>query len=114
MMGQVFQRKYKAADGTLKKCKTWTIRWYRGGRAHEESTKFTRKGDALNQLKLRNGDLAKGKPITAAQFKLTFDDAVQTVLNDGWPTLAAISCSPTWPTVNSKASSTRRASGLAT
>ena len=81
-MGQVFRRTFKAADGTLKTCKSWTIRWYRVGRPHEESTKFSRKGDGLNLLKLRNGDIAKGKPITAAQFKLTFDDAAQTVLND--------------------------------
>ena len=43
---------------------------HRNGCAHEEApTKFTRNGDALNLLKLRNGDVAKGKPITAAQFK---------------------------------------------
>ncbi len=84
MMGQglIFQRTYKATDGAVKTCRTWTIRWYRNGRAHEESTKFTRKGDALNLLKLRNGDVAKIKPITAAQFKLTFDDAAKTVLDD--------------------------------
>jgi len=61
---------------------TWTIRWYRNGRPYEESTKFTRKGDAQRLLNLRNGDIAKGKPITPAQFKLTFDDAAKTVLDD--------------------------------
>ena len=80
--GQVFQRTYKAPDGTVRTCRTWIIRWYRIGRPHEESTTCTRKGDALNLLKLRNGDVAKGKPITAGQFKLTVDDAAQTVLDD--------------------------------
>src|SRR5262245_56120274 len=80
--GQLFQRTYKTPDGRVKPCRTWTIRWYRNGRPHEESTRYTRKGDALRLLNLRNGDIAKGKPITAAQFKLTFNDAVQTVLND--------------------------------
>ena len=80
--GQIFQRTYKAANGTIKTCRTWTIRWYRNGRAHEEATKFTRKGDALNLLKRRNGDVAHGKPITAKQFKITFDDAAKTVLDD--------------------------------
>src|SRR5262245_26734001 len=80
--GQIFRRTYKAKDGMIKTCATWTIRWYRNGRPHEESTKFTRKGDALNLLKLRHGDVAKGKPITAAQFKLTFDDAAKTVIDD--------------------------------
>src|SRR5262249_13030637 len=80
--GLIFQRTYKAKDGTIRTCATWTIRWYRNGKPHEEATKFTRKGDALNLLKLRNGDVAKGKPITAAQFKLTFDDAAKTVIDD--------------------------------
>jgi hypothetical protein len=80
--GQIFQRTYKARDGSVKTCRTWTIRWYRNGRPHEEATKYTRKGDALNLLKLRNGDVAKGKPITAAQFRLTFEDAAKTVIND--------------------------------
>ncbi len=80
--GQIFQRTYKAPDGAIKTCRTWTIRWYRNGRPYEEATAFTRKGDALNLLKLRNGDVAHGKPITPAQFKLTFDDAAQTVIDD--------------------------------
>src|SRR5262245_47334734 len=80
--GQLFQRTYKTPDGLVKTCRTWTIRWYRNGRPYEESTRYTRKGDALRLLNLRNGDIAKGKPITAAQFKLTFEDAAKTVVND--------------------------------
>jgi integrase len=81
-MGQLFRRTYRSKNGTMKTCATWTIRWYRSGRPHEEATEFTRKGDAQNLLKLREGDIAKGKPITAAQFRLTFDDAAKTVLDD--------------------------------
>jgi len=80
--GLIFQRTYKAADGTIKSCRTWTIRWYRNGRPYEEATRFTRKGDAQRLLNLRNGDVAQGKPITPAQFRLTFDEAAQTVLDD--------------------------------
>jgi len=78
----VFRRTYKGKDGVVRTCATWTIRWYRNGRPYEESTQFTRKGDAVNLLKLRNGDVAKGKPITPAQFKLTFDEAARAVVND--------------------------------
>ena len=56
-MGQLFQRTYKAKDGTIKTCDTWTIRYFRGGRAHQEPTKFTRKGDAERLLKTREGDI---------------------------------------------------------
>jgi integrase len=81
-MGQLFQRTYRAADGSVKTCRTWTLRYYRNGRPMEESTKYTRKGDAQTLLKLRDGDLAKGMPISPAQFKLTFEDAAKTVVND--------------------------------
>jgi hypothetical protein len=81
-MGQLFQRTYKATDGTVKTCRTWTIRYHRNGRPLEESTKYTRKGDAHTLLKLREGDLAKGMPINPAQFKLTFEDAAKTVVDD--------------------------------
>ncbi len=81
-MGQVFQRTYRGADGTARTCRTWTVRYYRNGRPLEESTKFTRKGDAKNLLQLREGKIAEGVPISPRQFKLTFDEAAQTVVND--------------------------------
>jgi hypothetical protein len=49
-MGQVFQRTYRRPDKGLRTCETWTIRYYRHGRAHQEATRLTRKGDALNLL----------------------------------------------------------------
>lgn len=81
-MGQIFQRTYRATDGTMKTCKTWTIRYYRNGKPLEESTKYTRKGDAQTLLNLRQGKIAEGVPINPKQFKLTFDDAAKTVIND--------------------------------
>ena len=53
------------------------------GRAYEEATAFTRKGEALNLLKLRNGDVAKGKPITRSSAASTSTCA---------PTLAVGAC----------------------
>ncbi|HEY0876697.1 MAG TPA: tyrosine-type recombinase/integrase [Vicinamibacterales bacterium] len=81
-MGQVFQRSYRAADGTTKTCRTWTLRYHRNGRAIQEATKFTRKGDALTLLKTREGDIAKGLPVSRASITLTFDAAVADVVND--------------------------------
>jgi integrase len=80
--GQVFRRTYRAADGSVKTCETWTIRYYRNGKPQQEATKFKRKTDALNLLKLRVGDIAKGLPVTAASVKLTFDQAVADVVTD--------------------------------
>lgn len=81
-MGQVFQYKYRTPDGTRKTCKTWAIRYYRNGRAIQESTKLTSKTAAKNLLKLREGDIAKGVPISARGLRLTFDDAIEDVVRD--------------------------------
>jgi integrase len=82
MMGQVFQRTYRAPDGTVRTCARWTIRYFRNGRAHQEPTKFTRKTQAENLLKQREGDIAKGVPIAAAAMRTTFDEAAADVVND--------------------------------
>src|SRR6266550_580798 len=81
-MGQLFQRTYRGADGTLKTCKTWTLRYYRNGRPYQESTELEEHGAAKRLLKLREGDIAKGKHIDPANLKLTIDDATTDVLND--------------------------------
>ena len=80
MMGQVFQRKYRGKDGTLKTCATWTIRYFRNGRPHQEATKYTRKGQALGLLKIRMGDIEKGAPVITT--RVTFDQAVADVVAD--------------------------------
>ena len=81
-MGQVFQRSYKAADGTLRTCKTWTIRYYRAGRAYQEPTKYTDKTRAKNLLKQREGDIAHGKPVTSDSTRYAFVDAVTDITAD--------------------------------
>ncbi len=85
-MGQIFQRAYtyRAKDGTKTKktCETWTLRYYRNGRAIQEPTKLTSKTAAKNLLKLREGDIVKGVPISARGLRLTFDEAVEAVVRD--------------------------------
>jgi integrase len=81
-MGQVFQRKYKAKDGSVRTCETFTIRYYRNGRPHQEPTKYTKQTDAEKLLKIREGDVAKGLPVTAAIVRYTFTDAVKAVVQD--------------------------------
>lgn len=81
-MGQVFQRTYRAPGGAVKTCRTWTLRYHRNGRAIQEATKFTRKGDAITLLKTREGDIAKGLPVSPATIRMTFDEAVGDVVND--------------------------------
>lgn len=60
----------------------WWIRYYRGGVRHEESSGSSKKGVALALLQTREGDIAKGLPVTSRQARVTFRHAAQDVVND--------------------------------
>ncbi|MCL4820367.1 MAG: site-specific integrase [Vicinamibacteria bacterium] len=60
----------------------WWVRYYRNGVRHEESSGSAKKGDAERLLKLREGDIARGVPITPKVGRLTFDEAAADVVND--------------------------------
>jgi len=55
------------------------IRYSRNGRRFEESSRSTRKGDAVALLKQREGDQARGIPVTPAISRLTFEDGTVTL-----------------------------------
>lgn len=65
-----------------KRGNVWWIRYYRNGRRHEESSGSTRKGVAADLLKVREGDIAKGLPVTARVGQLRFDEAAADVVTD--------------------------------
>jgi integrase len=81
-MGQVFQRTYRAPDGSVRTCKTWTIRYYRDGRPHQEPTDYIRKTDAEKLLKMREGDVARGVPVSASMGRVRFATLVADVVTD--------------------------------
>ena len=60
----------------------WWIRYYRNGRRFEESARTEKKTDAERLLKLREGDVAKGVPVTPAIGRLRFEEAAADVIND--------------------------------
>lgn len=62
--------------------KTWWIRYYREGRRYEESARTTRKDEAVRQLRLREGDIAKGARVTSEIGRLRFADAAADMLTD--------------------------------
>jgi integrase len=65
-----------------KRGEIYWIRYYRAGKRHEESTRSPKRTDAERLLKLREGDVAKGVPISPAIGRLTFDDAAQDLENE--------------------------------
>lgn len=60
----------------------WWIRYYRSGRRHEESSHSRKKGDAERLLKTREGDVARGVPITPKIGQLRYEEAAADVLTD--------------------------------
>ena len=55
---------------------------YRNGRRFEESARTGSYEEARDLLKLKEGDVAKGLPVSPRAGKLRFEDAVADVLND--------------------------------
>jgi integrase len=60
----------------------WWIRYVVDGRLQCLSAESDRKEDAKRLLKAREGEVAKGLPITAEVGKLRFDEGVEDLLND--------------------------------
>jgi integrase len=60
----------------------WWVRYYRNGRRHEESARTAKKTEAERLLRLREGDVAKGLPISPKIGRLTFDEAAADVIAD--------------------------------
>ena len=61
---------------------TWWIRYYRDGRRHEESAGTIKRSEALALLRLREGDIARGVPVTARVGRLRFEEAAKDLEND--------------------------------
>ena len=65
-----------------KRWSVWWIRYYRNGRRHEESSHSRKKTDAERLLKLREGDVARGVPITPRVGRLRFEEAAADLITD--------------------------------
>ena len=65
-----------------KRGNVWWIRYYRNGRWHEESSGGTKKQAAIDLLKIREGDVAKGIPVSARVGQLRFEEAADDITND--------------------------------
>ena len=62
--------------------KIYWIKYYRNGTAFYESSGSKKEGDAKLLLRLREGDIAKGIPVTPKVGRLRFDELAEDVVND--------------------------------
>src|SRR4051812_835243 len=65
-----------------KRGNVWWIKYYKDGRAIRQSAETTKEGDARRLLKLREGDVERGVPLSPKVGRLRFDEAVADVVND--------------------------------
>src|SRR5690606_29904985 len=60
----------------------WWIGYYRNGRRYEESANTDKERVARDLLKIREGDVAKGIPVSAKIGQLRFEDAAKDLITD--------------------------------
>ncbi len=68
---------YKQKNG-----KTWTIKYYRNGKAYRESTHSEKISDAERLLKLREGQIVQGQFMGLKAEKTLFDELAKDLIND--------------------------------
>lgn len=69
--------------GELKKRgRIWWIRYCRAGRRYEESSRSDKYEVARDLLRVREGEVAKGAPVTSEISRFKFDDAAKDIEND--------------------------------
>jgi integrase len=60
---------------TYKRGTVWWVKYYRNGRSIRESSHSSKESDAINLLKLREGDIAHGLPVNPKLNRIRFDEA---------------------------------------
>jgi integrase len=65
-----------------KRGKVWFIRYRRNGVRYEESSRSQSKQTAIDLLKIREGDIAKGVPVTAKIARLRFEEAAADLVTE--------------------------------
>src|SRR5688572_28200499 len=65
-----------------KRGRVYWIRYYRNGQRFEESAETDKYETARDLLRDKEGDIAKGIPVSPRSTKLTFDEAAKDVIAD--------------------------------
>jgi hypothetical protein len=60
---------------TYQRGAVWWVKYYRNGRPIRESSGSTKEGNAIQLLKIREGDIAHGRPVNPKLNRIRFDEA---------------------------------------
>jgi hypothetical protein len=77
-MGSIYKRKWKNKEGTIRESAVWWIKYYRNGCPMRESTETDKESEAKKLLKLREGDIARGVPVTPVSIESHFRNSPMT------------------------------------
>lgn len=86
-MGELRRPYYTVRDAATgervrRQSAVWWVRYYRDGQRHEESSGSTRKAEAERLLRLREGAVARGEPVSAEVGRVSVDAALADVVRD--------------------------------
>jgi integrase len=81
-MGMIYKNKYKDKAGANHESEVFWIKYYKNGKAFRESSKTTKEDDAKKLLKLREGEIAKGKLPGIYFEKVTFEELAEDLKRD--------------------------------
>jgi hypothetical protein len=62
---------------TYQRGAVWWVKYYRSGRPMRESSGSTKESDAIQLLKIREGDIAHGLPVNPKLNRIRFDEAAE-------------------------------------
>jgi integrase len=81
-MGMIYRPKYKRPDGARAESKIWWLKFYRNGKPIRESTDTTDHAAARRMLKAKEGDVAKGVPLTPHTGRVRYGELRDDVVTD--------------------------------
>ena len=81
-MGMIYKNKYKDKAGAVHESEVFWLKYYRNGKAYRESSKTTKEDDAKKLLRLREGEIAKGKLPGVYFEKVTFAELAEDLKRD--------------------------------
>ena len=81
-MGMIYKPKWKDKAGVIHESEVFWIKYYKNGKAYRESAKTKKEDDAKKLLKLREGEIAKGKLPGIYFEKITFEELAEDLKRD--------------------------------
>jgi hypothetical protein len=81
-MGYLFKPVYTNKKGDRVESRIWWIKYYRNGRQLREGSGSEKESDAKRLLKLREGDIAKGLPVSPRIGRVTIEELLTDLVTE--------------------------------